>query len=301
MLDINLLGTGGMVPLPGRFLTALMIRCRGAAILIDCGEGTQVAIRAAGLGFKQIGVIALTHFHADHIAGLPGLLLTIGNSGRTEPLTIVGPQYVGQIVDCLRVIAPQLPYPIEYREIMSDGPVWADGPLSLSVQAVEHWIPCYAYKVSLARSAKFNADKARELNIPVRSWSVLQSGAAVEVDGRIINPGAVMGPARKGLEVCYATDLRPGEGLVRFAENADLFICEGMYGDPELYEKAVEHRHCLFTEAADMAARAGVSALWLTHFSPSMPDPENYLPQARAVFANTFIDQTGVTLRFQDA
>ena len=121
MLEVNLLGTGGMVPLPGRFLTSLLVRYEGTAILIDCGEGTQVAIREQGLGFKQIAVICLTHFHADHVAGLPGLLLTIGNAGRADPLMIVGPAHVGEVVQCLCVIAPQLPYELRFAEIGKEG------------------------------------------------------------------------------------------------------------------------------------------------------------------------------------
>lgn len=300
MLDVDLLGTGGMLPLPGRFLSSLMVRCRGKAILIDCGEGTQVAIRVAGLGFKQIGVIAFTHFHADHISGLPGLLLMIANSGRTEPLVIIGPQGVQQVVDSLCVIAPQLPYPIEYRELEANGTVWVDGPLALSAQAVEHGVPCYAYRIDLARQARFDVEKAKALNIPVQLWSALQNGAEAVVDGRTVMPDAVAGPPRKGLRLCYATDMRPGEDLLEFARGADLFVCEGMHGDPGALAQAMKHGHCLFTEAAEMAAQAQVHTLWLTHFSPAMPDPEAWLLLAKAIFPNSCVRQTQCTLRFED-
>lgn len=300
MLEVNLLGTGGMVPLPGRFLTSLMVRYRGTAILIDCGEGTQVAIRVAGLGFKQIGVICLTHFHADHIAGLPGLLLTIGNAGRTEPLTIIGPAHVRQVTQCLRVIAPQLPFELAFVEIAADGCVFRTQALEISVRMVEHQIPCYAYKLELERPGKFNAEQAKALGIPVRYWSVLQRGEAVELDGRTVSPAAVIGEARRGIRLCYATDLRPSPSLVAFIAGADLFICEGMYGDPEMREKAIEHRHCLFEEAAAMARDARVGELWLTHFSPSMPDPQQYYRYAADIFPNIRLDGRNTTLRFTD-
>lgn len=300
MLDVNLLGTGGMVPLPGRYLTALMVRYNGKAVLIDCGEGTQVAIRAAGLGFKQIETICLTHFHADHVAGLPGLLLTIGNSGKTTPLKIVGPRYVEQVVSCLCVIAPQLPYPVEYIETGGGDTIDLWDSLTLSACPLEHWTPCLAYGLELKRQGRFDADKAKALDIPVKLWSVLQAGKAVEAGGRRIEPTGVMGAPRKGIKLCYATDMRPSGELTEFARAADLFVCEGMYGDPAMREKAVEHRHCLFGEAADMAAKAGVKELWLTHFSPSMPEPEEYLRFASDIFPNVSIDKKNAALRFED-
>lgn len=301
MLEVHLLGTGGMIPLPDRYLTSLLVRYQGTGILIDCGEGTQMAIRSAGLGFKQIGVICLTHFHADHVAGLPGLFLTIGNAGRTEPLTVIGPPYTQHIVDSLCVIAPKLPFEIRYVELQGmGGKVFSVGALSLSAHPVDHWIPCYAYKLEVKRKGRFLSEQARAMRIPVRFWSWLQRGESVEVEGRHVVPAEVMGKERRGISLCYATDLRPSEQLADFASGADLFVCEGMYGNPEDRNKAVEHRHCLFTEAAQMAKQAGVGELWLTHFSPSMPDPETYLPAASAIFPNVWIHKHSTTLAFSD-
>ena len=304
MIEINLLGTGGMVPLPERYLTSLYLKYNGRVILTDCGEGTQVAIRSAGLGFKQIGVICLTHFHADHTAGLPGLLLTIGNAGRTEPLIITGPKYVRHIGECLCIIAPQLPFEIQFIELekanMNAPVLYADDFLSVSVHAVEHWIPCYAYKFALKRQGKFNPEKAQSLEIPVRYWSVLQAGKNVNIDGKTFTPSDVLGKERRGISVCYATDLRPSESLSEFAAYSDLFICEGMYGDSEMFEKAIDHRHCLFKEAAVMAKDAKVKELWLTHFSPSMMNPEEYIAHATDIFPNTRIDKKRDTLVFEE-
>jgi ribonuclease Z len=290
-----------MVPLPGRYLTSLMVRWQGHGFLVDCGEGTQVAIRSAGLGFKQIDVICLTHFHADHIAGLPGLLLTIGNSGRTEPLTILGPRHVREVVDSLLVIAPQLPFPVICRELPKQGgEVFSLGALRIRAQPVPHWVSCFAYRFDLSRGAKFDAERAKALNLPVRYWRLLQNGEAVDYGGRHIPPEAVLGGPRRGVSLCYATDMRPGGGLPAFASGSDLFICEGMYGDPALLDKAVEHRHCLFAEAAEMAKKAGAGELWLTHFSPSMPDPEQFLPVAAAIFPNVRIDRDEAVLAFPE-
>lgn len=154
MIDVVLLGTGGTLPLPDRFLSAALIRCGGQLILIDSGEGTQVSLRKLGWGLKDIGTILLTHFHADHVSGLPGLLLTIGNSGRTraEPLTIVGPRGVQRVVESLRVIAPHLPYPVRCREFTGDPVEFLDvGPLRVTTCPGDHDIPCLAYKLSLDR------------------------------------------------------------------------------------------------------------------------------------------------------
>lgn len=302
MLDITLLGTGGMLPLPGRFLTSLMVRYQGGAYLIDCGEGTQLAIRTAGRGFKQICAVLFTHFHADHIAGLPGLLLTIGNAGRSDPLTIIGPKGLEYVVRSLRVIAPELPYDVVCREIdRVDEPVCSFGDLCIRALPVPHWIPCYAYSLEVSRRGKFNVDKARELGIPIKYWSLLQSGRRLELEGRVFEPEEVMGTQRKGLKLCYATDLRPTKELAAFAGGADLFVCEGHYGDPLQQEKAEEYRHCMFSEAAAMAGEARAKELWLTHFSPSVADPSAWLSQATAIFPNTWVDRHQTTLSFSDS
>lgn len=299
MLEINLFGCGGMLPLPNRFLTACAVRHNGKTVLIDCGEGTQIAARIAGIGFKQIAAICLTHFHADHVAGLPGLLLTIGNSGREEPLIIAGPRYVGQVVDCLRVIAPELPYPVEYVEVEVGSPLELAG-LRVAVHPVPHRIPCYAYRFDLERQGRFDVERATALGIPVQLWSQLQSGREVAHEGAVFRPEQVLGRPRKGLRVSYATDLRPVETLSDFVRGSDLFICEGMYGDPGDREKAAQKHHCMFDEAADMAKRAEAGELWLTHFSPALQEPEAYLRHATAIFPQTYLGPRSKRLVFPE-
>lgn len=294
MLDISLLGTGGMMPLPDRFLTSLLVRYSGNMVLIDCGEGTQVTIKMLGWGYKQIGVICFTHFHADHISGLPGMLFAIANSGRTEPLIIIGPEGVKKVVDSLRVIVGVLPFQIEYYDATNFEEVFYKNMIIKSLP-VEHRLPCFAYKIEISRKGKFNPEKAAELDLPVKYWSLLQNGETVVYDGKEFYPEYVMGAHRKGIKVTYTTDLRPSERVIDFARNSDLFICEGIYGEDEKLSKALEYKHTLFSEACHMAKTAHVKELWLTHFSPSLTNPYDFSQFAKSIFENTFVGKDRMT------
>jgi ribonuclease Z len=292
MLDICLLGCGGSMPVPNRCLTSMVASHNGKKILIDCGEGTQVSLKMLGWGMKSIDGILFTHFHADHIAGLPGLLLTIANSGRIEPLTIIGPEGLWEVVNGLRVIAPVLPYKIDLLELKGQGKASHKiGDFNISIISVEHTIPCLAYSMDISRSRKFDKDRALENGIPVMYWNRLQKGEAIEHEGRWVTPQMVLGNERRGLKVSYCTDSRPIEELKEFVKGSDLFICEGMYGDDESLPKALENRHMLFSEAATLAKEGEVNELWLTHFSPSLSVPEEYLENAQVIFKNTVIGQ----------
>ena len=279
MLDICLLGTGGMMPLPYRWLTSMMARYNGQSILIDCGEGTQIALKEKGWSPNPIDVICFTHFHADHISGLPGMLLTMGNAERTEPLLLVGPKGLSRVVASLRVIAPELPFVIDCLELgEAEHTIQLDG-FRIEAFRVNHNVPCYGYSIIIDRIGKFQVDKAVELGIEKKYWSRLQRGETIETKEMTLVPEMVIGPARKGLKVTYCTDTRPTEGIVKHAEGADLFICEGMYGEPEKKAKAKENKHMTFYEAAELAKRAQVKKLWLTHYSPSLNRPEEYLQE----------------------
>ncbi len=302
MLDICLLGTGGMMPLPYRWLTSLMARYNGKSILIDCGEGTQIAMKEKGWSPKPIDVICFTHFHADHISGLPGMLLTMGNAERTEPLLLIGPKGLTRVVNSLRVIAPELPFEIGCREITEQEQVFSFGGFRIEAYRVNHNVVCYGYSIVIDRIGKFDVEKAQALNIPRNYWNLLQKGEIIEADGHTYTPDMVLGAARKGLKVTYCTDTRPTESIVKHASGADLFICEGMYGEPEKQQKAKEYKHMTFYEAADMAKRAGVRELWLTHYSPSLMRPEDYMREVRKIFPNAVAARDGrsVDLLFQD-
>lgn len=288
MVDVCLLGTGGMMPLPERWLSSLLVRCNGRMMLIDCGEGTQIPMKMAGWGFKNLDAILITHYHADHVAGLPGLLLTLANSGRQEPVRLIGPPGLAEVVSGLLTIAPGLPYPIYLYTCPADGisHLEMDG-LLIRCFPVDHWIPCLAYSIELRRPGRFDAEKARELDIPVRYWKQLQKGETVEWNGRSFRPDQVMGEPRRGIKICYCTDTRPVDGLCDFVREADLLVCEGMYGDEGDAEKAILKKHMLFAEAARVAREAGVCELWLTHFSPALACPEDWLSHAKEVFEPT--------------
>lgn len=293
MLDICLLGTAGMMPLPNRWLTSMMARYNGSSLLIDCGEGTQIAMKEAGWSPKPIDTILVTHFHADHISGLPGLLLSMGNAERTEPVTIVGPKGVTRIVNSLRVIAGDLPFSIEFRELTEPEERFMLHGYEITAFRVKHNVVCYGYRIDVPRAGKFDADRAKALGIPIRLWNTLQKGETVEEDGQTYTPDLVMGPPRRGLAVTYCTDTRPVPKISEVANGSDLFICEGMYGEPGMEKKAKQYRHMTFTEAAELAKAAGVKEMWLTHFSPSLVNPKQYIGRAKEIFPAASLGKDG--------
>ena len=233
MLDVCLLGTGGMMPLPRRKLTSLMTRYNGSNLMIDCGEGTQVAVKEKGWSFKPIDVICFTHYHADHISGLPGLLLTMGNAERTEPLTLIGPKGLVRVVSALRVIAPELPFEIQCIELTKPEETFVLNGYHITAFRVNHNVTCYGYSLEIKRSGKFDPARAKEQNIPLKCWNPLQKGETVTFEGVTYTPDMVLGPERKGIKLTYTTDTRPVPSIAEHAAGSDLFICEGMYGEQD--------------------------------------------------------------------
>ena len=302
MLDVCLVGTGGMMPLPRRWLTALMTRYNGSSLLIDCGEGTQVAIKEKGWSFKPIDVICFTHYHGDHISGLPGLLLTMGNADRTEPLTLVGPKGLERVVNALRVIAPELPFEIKFIEITQLEQVIQLNGYRITAFKVNHNVLCYGYTLEILRQGKFSAERAKEQEIPLKYWNSLQKGNVIEADGVTYTPEMVLGPARKGIKLTYTTDTRPTESILRNAKDSDLFICEGMYGEDDKADKARGYKHMTFREAAVLARDAQVQEMWLTHYSPSLVRPDEFMDKVREIFPNAYPGKDGksVELNFEE-
>ncbi|MCD7863455.1 MAG: ribonuclease Z [Lachnospiraceae bacterium] len=302
MLDICLLGTGGMMPLPYRWLTSMMARYNGKSILIDCGEGTQIALKEKGWSPKPIDILCFTHYHADHISGLPGLLLTMGNAERTEPLLMIGPKGLERTVNALRIIAPELPFEIQFRELNEPEEVLDFGDFAITAFRVKHNVVCYGYTLEIKRQGKFDTDRVLAAGIPQKYWSRLQKGATIEADGVTYTPDMVLGPPRKGLKVTYCTDTRPVKTIAEHAADSDLFICEGMYGEPDKLSKAKENKHMTFYEAAKLAKEAAVKELWLTHYSPSLTRPEEYMDAVRKIFPHAIAARDGRTaeLNFED-
>lgn len=301
MLDICLLGTGGMLPLPKRFLTAMLARYNGRKLLIDCGEGTQVTMKLLGWGYKTLDVLCFTHYHGDHVTGLPGLLLTLGNAGRQEPLTIIGPPGLKKIVDGLTVVCRDITFDLNLIELPYEKQELVVGEFHISVLPVPHKVPCFAYTIEGKRQPKFVVDKAKENKVPQKYWKMLQLGNEVAEDGKVYTPDMVLGEARKGIKVSYCTDCRPIDALTTFVQDADLFICEGMYIEDEL-EQVKKYKHMLASEAARVAKAGNVKELWLTHFSPAVPNSKIDITNIKEIFANTIAgkDRMTKTIGFEE-
>ncbi len=303
MIDLLLLGTGGMLPLPDRWLSSLLVRCQGELILFDCGEGTQIPWRRFSWGFRRLGAICLSHVHADHVAGLPGLLHSLANAGRTEPVALFGPAGTAPVVAGLREIAPILPYELRVTELAGGERFDLPGGLRGTVTPGRHGLPTLAYRVDAHRARPFLPERARALDVPQRFWRGLQRGETARWAAGEVTPDQVLGPPRRGLAFAYVTDTRPVPAFVSLLAGVDLLVCEGTYGDSADGSKAVERGHMTFAEAATLAREAGVGSLWLTHFSPALTDPAAFLPQATAIFPATTIGSSGLTgtLSFTDA
>ncbi len=313
MIDLTLLGCGGGMPMPNRHLSSLFINFNGRKILIDVGEGTQVAIRKNKLGFKSIDIILITHVHGDHIVGLPGLLATIGNSGREEPIIIVGPLGIKNVINGLSVLFPYLPYELIIEEntkeiafslnkhqlLLSD---IDKSELIIKTEELDHSSPCLGYSLYFKRKRKFNKDKAIEMKVPQILWSKLQKSETVEYEGIIYDSSMVLGEERKGIKLSYITDTRPIENIIEFIKESDLFICEGTYGSDEDISKAIKNKHMTFREAATLAKLGDINELLLTHFNPAMAEPNDFIENAKSVYPNTIIGEDRIVkaLKFLD-
>lgn len=294
MLDICLAGTGGMMPLKNRWLSSLWVEYQGMAMLIDCGEGTQIALAHAKLKHCRIDGILITHFHADHISGLPGMLLALTNYGRTEKVTLFGPSGIKGIVGKLRCICSHLSFELEIVELDSKSEsIFECAGMQIRSMPLKHSLTCLGYSLSLIRKPVFNPDKAKALEIPLVYWKKLHAGETVEHDGKIFKTEDVTDGARKTIKVTYMTDSLYIPQMADFAKDSDLLVCEGMYGDNESAEKGNDKFHMLFSQSAKVARDSGSKELWLTHYSPSLANPFEFENEAKSVFPNTVISRDG--------
>ncbi|VYU07617.1 ribonuclease Z [Clostridium tertium] len=313
MIDLTLLGCGGGMPMPNRHLSSLFININGRKLLIDVGEGTQVAIRKNNLGFKAIDIILITHVHGDHIVGLPGLLSTIGNSGREENLIIIGPKGINDVIKGLSVLFPYLPYKLDIVEnprelsfIIKKNFIELSekdkSDLIINTEELDHSSPCIGYSLYLKRKRKFNLEKATEMNVPKVLWSKLQREENVEFNGVMYDSSMVLGDERRGIKLSYITDTRPNDKIIDLVKHSDLFICEGTYGNDEDLDKAIKNKHMTFRESATIAKDSDVKELLLTHFSPAMNEPKDFRENAKSIFNNTIIGEDGMNkaLKFID-
>lgn len=306
MIDLVLLGCGGNVPMPNRNLSSLFINYKGKKILIDCGEGTQVSMRMKNCGFKDVDLILITHLHGDHIIGLIGLLSTMGNSGKTEDLTIVGPIGIVDAMKAIKVLVEYLPYRLNIIEnpkesfILDNHPVFKD--LEISTLELDHSTECLGYNLYFKRTPKFNIEKVKSNNVPKPLWSKLQKTDSIFYDRKMYTSDMVLGDDRKGIKISFVTDTRFLLTIPDFIRDSDLFVCEAMYGDDMDISKAVKNKHMTFTEAANLASLGSVKQLLLTHFSPSLENPHDYLENATRIFPNTIVgeDRLALTLNYED-
>lgn len=302
MIDVILLGTGSMVPLPGRWLSSALVRVNSRLMLLDCGEGTQIAMRERHWGFRKLDTICLSHLHADHVAGVPGLLHTIANAGKTDPLMIYGPSGTKAVMEGLRTIAPVVPYDVIVQEL-ADGDV-AEGPAGLRITVAEgvHRVPVLAYRFDRPRLPRFAPERATALGVPQQDWSKLQQGQTVMVGEREILPSEVMGEQRSGVALGFVTDSRPTDPVRDLVRGVDLLISEATFGSDDDAGKAERRGHMTFREAATLARDAEAGHLWLTHFSAGMEDPPMWRDNAAKVMPKVSVGYSGLeaTLAFDD-
>ena len=303
-----MLGTSALMPIPDRALTSAVLACAGHSILFDCGEGTQTAARRAGVSLMKADIIALTHYHGDHIFGIPGLAQTMSVLGRTEPLYITGPSGLKEAMAPILTLIGEVNYPIRLVELPPDGLrlcEWIRGwPEAARLTAFEtrHRVVSQGYCFNLGRAGRFMPQKARALGVPQSQWRLLQKGQTIQLGEVLVRPENVMGEPRKGLKFAFSGDTAVCESLVQAARGADLLICEATYGEDEQAELAAEYGHMNFAQAAQVAARANVKRLWLAHFSQRITDPLQYLPSATAFYQEAMcgIDGMAISLRFDN-
>ena len=307
-LEVFILGCGGMMPLPRRHLTSVLLRREGDLLLFDCGEATQISLKKLNLRWKNISTIFISHTHADHVTGLPGILMLSSQVDRTEPLYIIGPPKIKEFVDTsIKVLDMYINYEIIVKEISEPGVVMEGENFKVEAFQLEHTKPCYGYKLTEnPRPGIFHPEKAKELGIPMGAqWSELQHGQTIILpDGRNVTPDMVLGEPRKGRKFSFVTDTLALPSIAGEVRDSDLFICEGMFED-ELAESAHEKKHMTAVEAAGIAKSAGgIKKMGLIHYSPRYTDKELsiLLEQAQGVFPDTFLTRDGQTilLKYED-
>ncbi|GHV69892.1 ribonuclease Z [Spirochaetia bacterium] len=295
-LEAFILGCGGMMPLPNRHLTSVLLRREGELFLFDGGEGTQVSLRKLNLRWKKISVIFISHTHADHVTGLPGLLMLSSQVDREEPLYIIGPPRIAEYIESSRrVLDMYINYEIVVKEITSPGVVYEGEGYRVRAFPLRHTKPCYGYTLEEeGRPGEFHPEKAAEMGVPRGPlWSRLQSGETVETpEGVLVKPTDVLGPPRSGRKFSFVTDTLAFPEIAREVEGSDFFVCEGMF-EKDLEESAREKKHMTAEQAARIARDAKVRKLALIHYSPRYNEYnlKGLLKEAEAIFPDTILSR----------
>jgi ribonuclease Z len=286
-LDVMFIGTAGSAPTAGRGLPATLVRRGGDRLLFDCGEGTQRQLLRS-IGLLDLEEIFLTHFHADHFLGLPGMLKTFGLRGRETPLTIYGPPGLRALFEVMRPLVGATTYDVSLVELEPNAPLEREDYL-VAPFAVDHRVGAYGYViVEQDRPGRFDEERARELGVnPGPDFGRLQSGETVSVDGREVKPEEVLGETRRGRKLVLTGDTAPADGTRAIAHGADLLVHEATFTNEEA-DRAAETGHSTARGAAELAAAAGVALLALTHVSPRYP-AEELRAEAREVFDATIV------------
>ena len=291
-IRVVFLGTSGSVPTLKRSLPSVVVQCPRDQWMFDCGENVQRQMMQAKVSFHRKMKVFITHLHGDHVLGLPGLLQTMALMDRKEPIQVYGPVGLKDFLVCTKeTLNFGLTFPVEIREILSEGVVCEEEEYTIITKKSNHAVESYAFAfVEKPRPGKFYPKKALALGVAAGElWSKLQGGEEVTLaDGKVVKPGDVMGPMRPGRKIVYTGDTKPFESFAKFAEGADLVIHDCTFDD-SLTEKAALDGHSTPTQAAQQAKAAGAKQLALSHISARYPNAGLLLEQAKKTFANSVL------------
>ena len=295
-MEAFILGCGGMQPLPYRHLTSVLLRRDGDLFLFDGGEGTQVSLKRLNLKWKKINAIFVSHTHADHVTGLPGIMMLSSQVDRTEPLYIYGPPKIAEYIETSRkVLDMYINYPVIVKEIAAPCVVHEENDFIVRAFPLKHTKTCVGYTLEEKdRPGEFNPERAKELNVPCGPfWSKLQHGEEVEAtDGTVVKPSDVLGKARKGRKFSFVTDTLYMDSIAQEVKNSDLLICEGMF-ENALLDQAKEKKHMTAVQAAIIARDSNSKKMALIHYSPRYTDKELVVleEEAKAIYPGTILSK----------
>ncbi|WP_414469441.1 ribonuclease Z [Methanobacterium sp. ACI-7] len=288
-MELVFLGTSSAIPTRYRNHSSIALKAFGEVMLFDCGEGTQLQMSKAKISPMKISKIFLTHFHGDHILGLPGIIQSMAFRGRKEPLHIFGPKGLLQLIDNVRNFGYfSMTFEIYMHEI-DNGIIMEEDNYRISCCKMNHSVLNFAYKIEEKKRPKFIREKAIALGIrPGPDFGRLHQGIPVEVNGKLIQPEEVLGEERKGRILVYSGDTSPARQMIEFAHGADLLIHESTF-EAKYNDRAYEMGHSTSTQAAEIAKNANVKNLILTHVSTRYKESDSLEAEAKEIFGNSIV------------